>query len=180
MKKYYDVLQLPVGASSTEIKKAYFKLAKLYHPDVNSSADASKKFKEINEAYEFLSDPQKVRNLLYKYTTTKNQKQKRDVKRSESIKRKTTKRASVKKREFERIVNKDTLIKDFKKVGKTMLFFHLTINLFVVFGYLSDSKDKYSISDLPTIFLEVTFTIVVIGSIFLLMIYADYISHKNS
>lgn len=121
-----------------------------------------------------------MRNLLYKYTTTKNQKQKRDVKRSESIKRKTTKRASVKKREFERIVNKDTLIKDFKKVGKTMLFFHLTINLFVVFGYLSDSKDKYSISDLPTIFLEVTFTIVVIGSIFLLMIYADYISHKNS
>lgn len=56
---YYEVLGISKGASEDEIKKAYRKLAKKYHPDVNKEADAEAKFKEINEAYEVLSDPQK-------------------------------------------------------------------------------------------------------------------------
>ena len=56
---YYEVLGLSKGASEDDIKKAYRKLAKKYHPDVNKAADAETKFKEINEAYEVLSDPQK-------------------------------------------------------------------------------------------------------------------------
>ena len=56
---YYEVLGLSKGASSDEIKKAYRKLAKKYHPDVNKAKDAEEKFKEINEAYEVLSDEQK-------------------------------------------------------------------------------------------------------------------------
>ncbi len=56
---YYEVLGLAKGASEAEIKKAYRSLAKKYHPDVNKEADAEAKFKEINEAYEVLSDPQK-------------------------------------------------------------------------------------------------------------------------
>ena len=56
---YYEVLGLSKGASEDDIKKAYRKLAKQYHPDVNKAADAEAKFKEINEAYEVLSDPQK-------------------------------------------------------------------------------------------------------------------------
>lgn len=56
---YYDVLGISKGASDDEIKKAYRKLAKQYHPDVNKAPDAEAKFKEINEAYEVLSDPQK-------------------------------------------------------------------------------------------------------------------------
>ena len=48
---YYEVLGLSKGASSDEIKKAYRKLAKKYHPDVNKAKDAEEKFKEINEAY---------------------------------------------------------------------------------------------------------------------------------
>lgn len=56
---YYEVLGLSKGASDDEIKKAYRKMAKKYHPDVNKDAGAEDMFKEVNEAYEVLSDPQK-------------------------------------------------------------------------------------------------------------------------
>ena len=56
---YYEVLGLTKGASQEEIKKAYRTLAKQYHPDVNKEPGAEEKFKEINEAYDTLSDEQK-------------------------------------------------------------------------------------------------------------------------
>ena len=56
---YYEVLGLQKGASDDEIKKAYRSLAKKYHPDLNKEPGAEEKFKEINEPYETLSDPQK-------------------------------------------------------------------------------------------------------------------------
>ncbi|MFV0381378.1 MAG: molecular chaperone DnaJ [Breznakia sp.] len=56
---YYEVLGLNKGASDADIKKAYRKMAKKYHPDVNKDSEAEVKFKEVNEAYEVLSDSQK-------------------------------------------------------------------------------------------------------------------------
>ena len=56
---YYDVLGVGRDASDDEIKKAYRKLSKKYHPDINKAPDAEAKFKEVTEAYEALSDPQK-------------------------------------------------------------------------------------------------------------------------
>ncbi|WP_337020579.1 DnaJ domain-containing protein, partial [Oceanobacillus massiliensis] len=57
---YYDVLGVDKGASKEEIKRAYRKLAKKYHPDQNKEADAADKFKEAKEAYETLSDHQSL------------------------------------------------------------------------------------------------------------------------
>jgi molecular chaperone DnaJ len=56
---YYDVLGVPRSASADELKAAFRRLARQYHPDVNKEADAEERFKEINEAYAVLSDPEK-------------------------------------------------------------------------------------------------------------------------
>jgi len=58
-KDFYDVLGVEQGAEEAEIKKAYRKLARKYHPDVNKEANAEDKFKEVKEAYDTLSDSQK-------------------------------------------------------------------------------------------------------------------------
>lgn len=61
-KSLYDILQINQNATPNEIKTAYRKLAKIYHPDINKTKDAEDKFKEINAAYEVLSDTQKKKD----------------------------------------------------------------------------------------------------------------------
>jgi curved DNA-binding protein len=58
-KDYYDILGVSRNATQDEIQRAYRKLARKYHPDVNKEPGAEEKFREINEAYEVLKDPEK-------------------------------------------------------------------------------------------------------------------------
>ena len=53
---YYQVLEVPRGASADDVRRAFRRMARQYHPDLNQSAEAEERFKEINEAYEVLSD----------------------------------------------------------------------------------------------------------------------------
>src|SRR3954453_13761455 len=56
---YYETLGVSRDASEEDIRRAYRKLARQYHPDVNKEPDAEDRFKEVAEAYEVLRDPQK-------------------------------------------------------------------------------------------------------------------------
>jgi DnaJ-class molecular chaperone len=60
-KDFYNELNVDRGATQDDVKKAYFKLAKKYHPDVNKTPEAKERFSKINNAYETLSDDGKRR-----------------------------------------------------------------------------------------------------------------------
>lgn len=78
---FYEILEVSVDSSTAQIKAAYRKLARKYHPDINKSPDAIEKFKKISQAYETLSNPQtreqyNILNGIFKPEKTKTSSQK--------------------------------------------------------------------------------------------------------
>lgn len=180
--KYYNVLGLTTSATQKEIKRAYFKLAKEYHPDVNPTEEAKQKFIEVNEAYEFLSDPQKIRNLLYKYAAPKKAQQNHAKKREQTIKKKTTQKAKVTEPEFERIVDKETLKKDLGRIGKMGLSLFIFGTIIFLISYnanLDDPDSKYDIDIYIYGYSIFTTSMCVLFLIFASVAYTDYIKFKQ-
>ncbi len=71
-KDYYEILGVPRAANQDEIKKAYRKLARKYHPDISKQAAAEEKFKEVSEAYEVLGDKENRKNYDHLGSNWKN------------------------------------------------------------------------------------------------------------
>ncbi len=182
--QYYELLGLTPKASQKEIKRAYFKLAKQFHPDVNPSEEAKKKFIAINEAYEFLSDPQRVRNLLYRYASKKQQ-QKRTAKRNQTVKKKTKRKATVTEPEFERIVTRETLIKDIIRLSKVFAGIAILLSIMLLLGMMSSDyletleKESFDSDDFATAF-EALFSFLGIAYVILLwLVVDDYMKFKK-
>ncbi|MBP6918249.1 MAG: DnaJ domain-containing protein [Legionellaceae bacterium] len=72
-KDYYAVMGLQLDASAQDVKTAYRRLARKYHPDLNKEVDAEKKFKDLGEAYEVLKDPEKRKIYDQMRTQTQHQ-----------------------------------------------------------------------------------------------------------
>ena len=95
-KNYYDILGIETSATESEIKSAFRKLARKWHPDVaGNSPDVVKRFKEINEAYEVLSDAEKrtkydiLRGILHTKTKENKTSEKTNTTNSSSTQKQT-------------------------------------------------------------------------------------------
>jgi hypothetical protein len=73
LKDYYAILEIAINSDDADIRKAYRRLAKKYHPDINKSSNAQEKFIEITEAYEFLTTQPKHLKVEYSTATSKKQ-----------------------------------------------------------------------------------------------------------
>lgn len=83
MRRYYEILGLHPGASRDEIRQAYRRLAKLYHPDRNPSEGAKQKFIQIQNAYEVLTD--EARRLQYEAMIINDARNRHDAERRERV-----------------------------------------------------------------------------------------------
>ncbi|MGL5438717.1 MAG: DnaJ domain-containing protein [Metamycoplasmataceae bacterium] len=87
---YYDVLGVKPTVEGNELKKAYYKKAKLYHPDICKDKDAGKKFEEVNNAYEVLSDPKSRKEYDYELLNGGNSRSSNSSARKEQRKQEET------------------------------------------------------------------------------------------
>lgn len=135
---------LHYNASLSEIKKGYYNLSKQYHPDINPSEEAHRKFIEINEAYEILT---RLKSLLTSPYSAKNV-TKEWVKNQQSSLRNTTINKTIRRRS-KREVSKELKAKMFKsdvfKIVRAYLYTLVFFGLLGMLAYLSQTEDN----DLP-------------------------------
>jgi hypothetical protein len=124
---YYEILGVSRNASPTDIRNAYRKLVKLYHPDKNSSAEAKNAILLINEAYEVLSDPDKKQQYdhpSYSFVVNDVKEDQRQAQRRESYRR-WQEAERIKREEFEGY--KRDVFTQFKKYNVVLLIWGLVM-----------------------------------------------------
>lgn len=168
LKKYYDILGLPTSATQRDIKKAYFKLAKQYHPDVNPSAEAKRKFIEVNKAYEVLSNPELLKRVIYRTTHPTKKKKPATRKKASTIHKRTTRRANTSKRKFVKLTAKEILKRDLTRVLDYFLVIVATFMLPITLFSLGSIRNR-SFAYGSTVFLEGLGISVAIASFFLII-----------
>jgi hypothetical protein len=130
MHKYYAILGLKYGASPSEIKKAYYKLSKEIHPDINSSPSAIDEFVKINEAYEILL---KIRKPTYSVTFRKKKKVSKEWLEKEKRKAKfeAARKLKLKREAYLKSIKNETYTADIWKIIRayflTLIFFGIII-----------------------------------------------------
>ena len=133
---YYEILGVPRNATQTEIRNAYRKLAKLYHPDRNNSDEAKSAMVLINEAYETLSDSDKKREYDQPIFTIETPVAKEDPKAA-------YRREFIRKKQQEKRVEREALIQFKRKIGD----FFAKLNYVTAFAGAILTIDNY----LPTV-----------------------------
>lgn len=173
MKKYYDILGLPSGASKGEIKKAYYKLAKKYHPDISQEPNAEEKFIEINEAYELLTNPDLQRKFQSQTFSSKRSKPQRTAYQRRA-RAKAKMKAKMKAQDFKKL-SIETFKRDKKRLVKmfcAILLFPTTLTL-VVWEYNEPNREGYD-PNLPIhVFLMTLIPVLILSG------YISYIFYKT-
>jgi hypothetical protein len=147
---YYEILGLPANSTIEEIKKAYRRKARLYHPDINPSADAKDQFISITEAYEFLiTNHEKIKSDDQAYHQAMEDWRKY---RQDRSRKKATKYAHT---SYEKFKN-TKFYKTTRILDGTAIVFSLVISILVViytiYGYIFRLKHTISGLEKPSVF----------------------------
>jgi cation transport ATPase len=158
MHKYYAILGLKYGASTTEIKKAYYKLSKELHPDVNPSEEAITAFVKLNEAYEILL---KIKSHQY---TAIIRSQKKVSKEWLEAQKKKAKFEAARKMKMEResylkSIKHETFSKDAFKVIRTYFLTLFFLFLVIYSSYTMRPDDETFPKERLYLFIKVIFGI---------------------
>ncbi|HKK41692.1 MAG TPA: DnaJ domain-containing protein [Bacteroidales bacterium] len=176
MPDYYKILELPPDPSVEDIKKAYRRLARLYHPDINHSPDAKDRFILITEAYDFLlSSHEKIKseNDSFDKVMEDWRKYRRDM---------TRRRASAYARSSYKNFRKSDIYRTTKIFNRTTTIFSFAISfmviLYTVFGYLFRIKHPVPGLDKPSVFAFIT--LLIIGLVFLAVSFIHMRAYQES
>ena len=150
MRDYYKILQIPSGSSLNDVKKAYRKLAHLYHPDVSSFHDARERFIEINEAYEYLLNKIELEENLNKWNQSESYETSQTIidawiaAEQARIREQARRYSQMKYSNFKKTeIYKTTII-----LNNTLNYFNLLLGLIVLFGSIYGSWSEIKRSPL--------------------------------
>lgn len=127
MKQYYEILGIPNNSSRNDVKKAYYRLAKKFHPDICKEKNCKEKFIAINEAYELLTTPSLRIKSRIKKTPNASSSQKHKARQKANVKAKMSSEEFKVHRQKKIRIEKNNLVKAFFSMVGFELFIYYSI-----------------------------------------------------